>query len=962
MLANSAFHSAPTPSAFRALRDDPSHPATPSNDANPNSVPPSLNHSVPNLFRALHDAPVTHACCNNVPQVPTIAENPRPSTLRIITLNPWSICNKTTLIHDFIIDHQPDLLCITETWMTGTESDKAVMSALLPPGYAMLHAPRLTRGGGTAIVHRSCISVRPSSEQIASLSFELQDCIVMAAHPVRICNLYRSPTNGGQPTTEFFREFTTYLETLATHPGHVILVGDFNFHINVPNDRDAREFRNLLSSLALKQHVQGPTHRSGNTLDLVITRNTDTLVTTALAIDHGFRDHFPVFIDTSLKKPPNQKKTVSCRKTKSVTAEALNHAISRTSLSQPIDHLPLDELVHLYNNELSAALDCLAPLKTRTIVHRPDSEWYSDDIRAAKQVRRRMERKWRKSGLQVHRELFIEQRDRINTMIEAAKQNYYRGLINKCQNSKQLFGVANKLLGRKAEPVLPSSLPVELIAERFNDFFIEKVTKLRDSIVLSEDPTPRVLQAASTMADFTSVNETDVSVLLAAAPVKTCDLDPMPTDLVKLGAEMIIPIITRIINLSLSSGVFPKSCKESLIRPLLKKAKLDPEDMGNYRPIANLSLISKLIEKVVAFQLNDYLSNNNLIEPNQSAYRQGHSTETALIHVYDKVIREMGSGKVVLFVMIDLSAAFDTVDLAILLQTLNRLGIIGTAAAWFTSYLQHRKQSVKTASAKSGSTETKHGVPQGSVLGPILFTLYTASLGHLIRHHGIEFHCYADDTQLWIPCEPQRLQESFRRMEACLDDIQKWMGHFRLKMNCAKTECLLIAKKNMARDNNIYQLLSIGDERIRPTDSAVKNLGVTMTSDMSFDAHVTNVVRASFAQLKSLSRIKRFLDKKSLEKLVHAFITSRVDYCNALLLGAPARVLRRLQSVQNAAARLITCTQKFQHISPILKDLHWLPVKKRIQFKVLLTVFKSVHRIGPSYLQSMCQRRSQQSL
>jgi hypothetical protein len=166
----------------------------------------------------------------------------------------------------------------------------------------------------------------------------------------------------------------------------------------------------------------------------------------------------------------------------------------------------------------------------------------------------------------------------------------------------------------------------------------------------------------------------------------------------------------------------------------------------------------------------------------------------------------------------------------------------------------------------------------------------------------------------------------------------------------------------MSRDINVQRLLSIGNEQIRPTTSPVRNLGVTMTNNMTLDAHAANVVRASFIQLKSLSRIKRFLDRTSMERLVHAFITSRVDYCNALLLGAPAYILKKFQCIQNAAARLITGTTKFQHITPILRDLHWLPVKKRVQFKVLLIVFKSIHKLGPSYLSSMCRPRSNQSL
>ena len=845
--------------------------------------------------------------------------------------------------------------------MTGTESDNAVISALLPPGYAMLHDPRGSRGGGTAIVHRSCISVRPSNARAAFTTFELQDCTVMAAHPVRVCNVYRSQTNGGKSMAEFFTEFANLLESLAVHGGHAILVGDLNFHINNPNDRDANELKILLSSLSLKQHVQGPTHRSGNTLDLVITREDGNLVTSAIATDHGFRDHFPIFVSTSIKKPADQKKTVSFRKIKALSADALNEALSHSNICRPIAHHSLADLISLYNDELTQVLNDLAPLKTRTITYRPDTEWYNDAIRQAKQQRRRAERKWRSTGLHVDREVFIEQRDHVNQMIEDAKQNHYRDQVNGCEDLKQLFKIVNKLLGKKTDAVLPSKISVSSLAQRFNEFFIEKIVKIRESIGQCNDPTPEGLSVLCTMTSFSQVSVEYVGKLISSASNKSCDLDPMPTELVKMGARHIAPIITRLINLSLSQGTFPTELKTAVVRPSLKKPRLDAEELVNYRPIANLPLISKLIEKTAVAQLNDYLSANELLEENQSAYPANHSTETALLHVYDNIIRSIGDKKAVLFVMIDLSAAFDTIDFEILQGTLQQLGIRDTAAAWFHSYMQHRMQCVKIENEKSTPHELTQGIPQGSVLGPILFTLYMTSLGRVLRHHGVRYHCYADDTQLWIPFAPHQLADAIQSMEACLNDVQKWMLHFKLKMNCSKTEYMVIATPRIARDHDFQRVISVCGAEIAPLSSAVRNLGVHMASDLSLDTHVSLLSRVCFAQLRSISRVKRYLDQATLEKVVHAFVTSKLDYCNSLLLGAPAKIMARVQRIQNAAARIVSGTPIHHHITPVLRELHWLSVEKRVMYKVLLIAFKIIHGPCPSYLNVLTLRDATQS-
>ena len=878
--------------------------------------------------------------------------------LSLVFVNPWSICNKTTTIHDFIVDHHPDVLCIAETWLTGTESDNALISAVLPPGYAMMHAPRGSRGGGVAIIYRACISLRKNTLMSVFQTFELLDCLAMVSRPLRICTVYRSPRNHGHTMSEFFDEFSVLLESIATQPGHVVLVGDLNFHVDVPNDRDANELKSKLFSYGLQQHVSGATHRNGHTLDLVISREDDELVSSAVALDLAFRDHFPIFIKTKALKQQAPRKTVSYRKTKNVSKETLTTALSQTTLFDQGNIATLPELVQRYDSNLSEALDKVAPLHTRTIVHRTQSEWYNDEIRVEKQKRRRAERRWRKSGLQIHRNLYVQQKENVDRLIETAKVAYYRSLISSCESSKKLYEITGKLLGLKSPVLYPSNRTNSELVEEFNDFFVEKIVRIRNGIIPCPDPTPPMPQVHTCMESFELVTELQISKLIAASPNKTSELDPMPTQMVKMCADELCPVITRIVNASLTEGLFPEAYKDSTLRPLLKKTGLDADELNNYRPIANLTFVSKLLEKVVASQLMSYLTGNNLTDIHQSAYKANHSTETALLHVHDAMIRAIGEGNAVLFIMIDLSAAFDTVDLDILLCTLDSLGVKGKAAAWLCSYLEHRRQHVVIGDAKSNPLTSKYGVPQGSVLGPILFTIYMTSLGHLLRHHNVEYHCYADDTQIWMPFEPHRLDDTIHRMELCLADVQRWMAHFKLKMNNSKTELLIIANPRLAKEHDFNRIISLDGVEISPSKKAVRNLGVQMKADMSLNEQVSLISRACFAQIKNIQRIKKFLDKKTLAMVIHSFVTSRMDYCNSLLLGAPAYLIKKMQRIQNAAARLLTDTAVYEHITPVLRDLHWLTVHKRIMFKVLLIVFRVLHDCAPTYLNVFSERTS----
>ena len=344
---------------------------------------------------------------------------------------------------------------------------------------------------------------------------------------------------------------------------------------------------------------------------------------------------------------------------------------------------------------------------------------------------------------------------------------------------------------------------------------------------------------------------------------------------------------------------------------------------------------------------------NNLQEPLQSAYKQLHSTETALLKVQDHILRNLDQGKGVVLLLLDLSAAFDTVDHGLLLKTLETtMGIKGQCLQWLTSYLEHRQQSVSIGGVQSTSHTITCGVPHGSVLGPLLFTIYTTPLAAMLRHQDIYFHLYADDTHLFLEFNASdtiSVHEVITKLEGCVASVRGWMQASMLKLNEEKTELLIILPRSA---QPCTFPIAVGDAIIQSSECA-RNLGVTFDHAMSLQLHVDSLCRSTFYQLHRIGRIRRYLDVDSTKRLVHALVLSRLDSCNSLLYGLPQGLISKLQRVQNACARIILCRDKYAHLTPMFLELHWLPVELRIQFKILVLAFKCIHGQAPVYLSDL---------
>ena len=358
----------------------------------------------------------------------------------------------------------------------------------------------------------------------------------------------------------------------------------------------------------------------------------------------------------------------------------------------------------------------------------------------------------------------------------------------------------------------------------------------------------------------------------------------------------------------------------------------------NYWPVSNLSYLGKLIERAAYDQLVEFATRPGNIEQNQFVYRVGHSTELALLKVKSDLLHAMDNQEVTCLVLLDLSAAFDKVDHDLLLNLLHfRYGFDGTILNWISIYLRSRTQQVLIGdNTSSKPTQLKCGVPQGSVLGPILFTLFTAPPREVYRKHGINFQSYADDQQNYLSFKPSNtnsLAKSKQSLEACIKDIHKWMRTNKLKLNDEKMEIVLFSTRQQLeklREDNTFEI-KIGSEVIKPTPSA-RNLGFHMEAQTQVSNTHNKSMWYSILHSEKYSQVQNLLTPEAAKIIIQGLVISKLDYCNELFLGVSAHQMNKLQVVQNMCCRKIKNLRKYEHRTDAMKDLHWLKIPQNIQF------------------------------
>jgi hypothetical protein len=558
---------------------------------------------------------------------------------------------------------------------------------------------------------------------------------------------------------------------------------------------------------------------------------------------------------------------------------------------------------------------------------------------------------------------FKNQARKVNKLITTARRTYYRSLISMHKDKpRKLWSTINSLLSRKAPPSLPDTSSFPELATSFQTFFNEKILKLCSAFKPAPSSTsnPHIPPSAipPSFEHFHPATLDEVLQAINSATDSTCTLDCIPTSLLKSCLPVLLQPITTLINLALSEANFPTAFKQAIVKPLLKKHNLPKQDLSSYRPISNLNFISKILERIIHNRLFTHLNTFPSLSPFQSAYRRLHSTESALLKIQNDLLLSINQQKTSALILLDLSAAFDTIDHKILLTRLSSFyGITGRALDLISSYLSNRSQSVSVNNCTSLPSTIHTGVPQGSVLGPLLFSLYTSPISELFVNSPVSYHLYADDTQLYISFSPTDSKNNLAMLSSILNTVHNWLTTNRLTVNPAKTEYLLIGTPQQ-RSKITSSDITFQNTTLSPTDSA-RNLGFIFDSDLSHKKQISSVCRTSFHHIRQLRQIRSSLDTSSAVVLANALVSSRLDYCNSLYYGLPDSSLHKLQRVQNALARVVCPgVKRHHHITPILRKLHWLPIKQRILFKIATLTFATLQNQLPSYLSNLLTRHT----
>ena len=667
--------------------------------------------------------------------------------------------------------------------------------------------------------------------------------------------------------------------------------------------------RNVLRSGGTGQHVTQVTHIHGHTLDLIITRYSDQIIMNQPYVDRFVSDHASVICDLLPAKPVMSIKRVSYRKLKCVNMTSLNQDLTATALcttcrGEPTNLLPedVDALACDYNETLSSLTNCHAPLKTKSVRARASAPWYNGEIDAAKQHRRKAERIWRKSKLVSDFNQFKVKRNRVTYLMIEARRTFYTNFIKEnSDDQRKLFRAINKLLVAKDDLCFLNYHNNTALATDIGEFVVRKTSRIQsdidamvvDSSVSDLVPNDRAVNKKIALNSFGCLMENEVQDLIQASAKKSCALDAIPTSLV-IHLTPLRPVITHIINSSLLTGHFPDKWEEALVKSVIKKKGLDAL-FTNLRPTSNLQYISKLTERAVYDQIYHHMMTHKLFPLLQSAYRKGHSTETALLREQNDILMNMDRQQVTLLVLFDLSVAFDTVDHRILLHRMvTSFGITGTALEWFKLYLTNRSQRVVFGKGQSKSFQPPYGVPQGSCLGPLLFTVYSSKLFDVIKKYLPTVHVFADDTQLYLSFQPNSRTseaEAIEAMELCIKALWTWMITDKMKLN-DKTEFMLLGTHQQLSKVCIEKLF-VGDITVTPV-SVSRNLGVWFDSHMSYVTHINKTCKAAFFHLHNIRRIRKFLSNESAQTCVHAYVMGKLDYCNSVLFGLPVKQIKKL--------------------------------------------------------------------
>ena len=449
---------------------------------------------------------------------------------------------------------------------------------------------------------------------------------------------------------------TDHLTDVLTNNQSNVILGDFNMHIDDPTDTEANIFNNTMAALGLSQRVKMPTHQLGNTLDLIYMEPESRLSVRKVQPGPLMSDHRLMYTSLNIKKASATEEKVTVCKISAITTEQLCQEFNDDPVMYDGD---LNELVNKFNKELSRVIDVLAPPKDVVLSSHKKQPWYDTDVKDQHKVVQNRERVWLKYKLDSTWSACKKERNIYNRLRVYKKRQMISKKVNEIHgDTKGLYKLTCNLTGQSSENLFPEAESDEVLANQFVEYFIQKIEKIHDQ--LNNTPTYHPGDTAvPQLRKFRQMTEAEVLNIINSMHSKSCELDPILTVPFKMLMDKCLPIVTRIINISLPDGEFVAEWKTSIVRPLLKKLDLELIHK-NYHPVSNLSFISKVVKCCALLQFNEHCATYNLVPDFKSAYRPGYSTETSLLKLSNDILWSMEQQQVTMVILLDLLVAFDT--------------------------------------------------------------------------------------------------------------------------------------------------------------------------------------------------------------------------------------------------------------------------------------------------------------
>ena len=778
-------------------------------------------------------------------------------SFNFLLFNSRSLNNKVdNVMSSLISDKKVDIAAITETWLT--DNSNSTTATIKSYGYLIHHDHRINqRGGGTGLIYKACCSLKPLVITKKYSSFEITCCKLKTQNSADliIIIMYRT----GSITKIFFDELDDVLSFICPQSDNIVVTGDLNIHFENIVDKNTKTCSDLLKSYGFKQQVFEPTHISGGFLDQIFTFSLDKSLSSSVNVDSASKidsDHFPVYCSISLLLMKKTVKYLKYRNLKMVDKNEFANDYKAVLNDLDLKNGRFGDIYVELQHNTNVILNKHAPLINKKISIVKSAPWFDKEYRTLRSKRRKAEKTWRKSRNIDDRIIYKDLCDAATWLANVKKKQYVAQLINQSSNNaKTLFKVFNALVDRKQSNTLPDyTNDFKQLAIEFNTFFDQKIKKIRASISPEPEPEYNPFSGTHYLSKFIPTNENEIRNIIQESPIKTSPGDMLPKSLLEDNLELMIPTIVELVNLSLSQGSM-ESLKTADVIPSIKGESLDHNTLKNFRPVSNLQFIGKLVEKVVLRRLNDHMKLNNLNVPEQSAYKKDHSTETLLVRVTNDILIASDSKSATVVLLLDLSAAFDTVDHKLLLNILEtEIGLKGIVLKWFRSFLTSRTQHTWINGTWSEDIVLMFGVPQGSVLGPVLFNIYIRSVYRYIHSLGFSIFGFADDHQIVKVFRPENQHYVLTEdVNFCLFKVQKWMTLYFLQLNTSKTQIIVFGPLDVLQRVQIHGTNLENGINIR-FHTTVKNLGIKLDDSLSMRNQVLDTKKKSFRTLRTIKK------------------------------------------------------------------------------------------------------------